>query len=123
MPINLFKKIGSLFRRKSYMGVTDELNSQNLRRYCKTVSVYIKTYGWSENVINPIRKNILKNIPKDIRDDLKKGYTPEYLIKFFWGEPAFVKLWNDIGLNYDHFQNILDKEVAEATKNKKRQGG
>ena len=97
--------------------VTEELSSSNLRRYCKLVEANIKAarFDSTGGAVNKIRLNILDNLPKDFHDDLKKGYSKDYLVKFFYGEPSFVKIWNDLGLDFNMFETLLDKEVEKTS--------
>jgi hypothetical protein len=106
-------KVSSTIIKKA--GVTDELSNANLRRYCKVVEAQIKVskLDVSGGALSKIRSNILENLPKDIYDDLKKGHDVEYLTKFFYGEPSFVKIWNDLGLDFNMFKTLLDEQAAK----------
>jgi hypothetical protein len=59
---------------------------------------------------------------EECEEKRKAGQTPEQIVEYYWSEPAFVSLWETLGLEKIHLELIAKGEgpSAEGIKNSNR---
>ena len=80
----------------------------SLPQQCKVAGKMLKTTG----MVN-FRSNFLKDsgFPSDLVDQIKVGKTPDEVRAYYWDCPEWVAFWENLGLNRDHFEELLSKAL------------